>query len=96
MLRYCISTVVRAAGDDMKDGGVLLDNLEIDEDMIDTEFEDLAKLYSDQIINFCDFSQFVLACGEHLHPCYRDNVIEVKISLFILDTLHFNFLILIV
>ena len=80
----------------MKDGGVLLDNLEIDDDMVDTEFEDLAKLYSDQIINFCDFSQFVLACGEHLHPCYRDNVIEVRISLFILDTLHFNFLILIV
>ena len=60
---------------------MLLDNLEIDEDMIDTEFEDLAKLYSGQIINFCDFSQFVLACGEHLHPCYRDNVIEVNVLL---------------
>ena len=72
--------MVRAAGNVVKDGdgGVLLDNLEVDEDMLDTEFEDLVKLYSGQIINFCDFSQFVLACGEHLHPCYRDNVIEVN------------------
>ena len=79
MFRYCISTIVRAASGGDKDGhsGVVLDSLDLDEDMIDTEFGDLATLYSGQRINFCDFSQFVLACGEHLHPCYRDNVIEV-------------------
>ena len=56
---------------------VVLDTLELDEEMVDMEFGDLAALYSGQRINFCDFSQFVLACGEHLHPCYHDNVIEV-------------------
>ena len=25
-------------------------------------------------------SQFLLACGEQLHPCYQENLIEVEVS----------------
>ena len=91
-LRYCISTIVRAASIAIEDvdGGILLDILDIEDDMLDTEFEDLANLYSGQKINFCDFSQFVLACGEHLHPCYRDNVIEVKLITLSSSNIHLN------
>jgi hypothetical protein len=45
--------------------------------MQDGEFEDLAAEYHGLRVGFCDYSQFLLACGEHLHPCYTDNVMEV-------------------
>ena len=30
-----------------------------------------------------DHSQFLLACGEQLHPCYQDNVIEVEVRMMV-------------
>jgi len=52
--------------------------------MIDTEFGDLTRIYQGNRINFCDFSQFLLACGEQLHPCYHENVIEVETLKFLI------------
>jgi len=86
--RYCVSTITRAAitGSSVKDGFVLEAPV-LDEELQDSEFGDLVALYDGEEVNFCDFSQFLLACGEQLHPCYQDNVIEVEVLKF-LTTLY--------
>ena len=58
---------------------IIMDDIDMDENLIGSEFEDLVFNYKDERIGFCDFTQFVLACGELLHPCYHENVVEVKI-----------------
>jgi len=86
--RYCVSTITRAAitGNSVKDGFVLEAPV-LDEELQDSEFSDLMAQYDGAEVNFCDFSQFLLACGEQLHPCYQDNVIEVEVLKF-LTTLY--------
>ena len=78
LFRYCVSTIVRAVKD-IDENEVILDDIDLEEDMIETEFGDLTRLYHGNRINFCDFSQFLLACGEQLHPCYHENVVEVRL-----------------
>ena len=37
-------------------------------------------------------SQFLLACGEQLHPCYQENLIEVEVRTKAEKTYHRNIL----
>ena len=37
-------------------------------------------------------SQFLLACGEQLHPCYQENLIEVEVRKKLKKIFHRNIL----
>ena len=37
-------------------------------------------------------SQFLLACGEQLHPCYQENLIEVEVRTKLKKISHRNIL----
>jgi len=86
--RYCVSTITRAAitGRSTEEGFVL-EMPALEEELKESEFGDLMLQYDLEEVNFCDFSQFLLACGEQLHPCYQENLIEVEVLKF-LTTLY--------